>query len=47
MGKAKAGDGVKVIEYGVAMHETITAGVVHHTLKQLPDGGVRTVEMKK
>jgi hypothetical protein len=47
MGKAKAGEGVKVIEYGVAMHENITPGVVHHTLKQLPDGGVRLVEMKK
>ena len=47
MGKAKAGDGLKVVEYGVAMHENITPGVVHHTLKQLPDGGVRLVEMKK
>ena len=47
MGKSKAGDGLKVIEYGVAMHENITPGVVHHTLKSLPDGGVRLVEMKK
>jgi hypothetical protein len=47
MGRTKAGDGLKIVEYGVAMHETITPGVVHHTLKQLPDGGVRLVEMKK
>ena len=47
MGRTKAGDGLKIVEYGVAMHENITPGVVHHTLKQLPDGGVRLVEMKK
>ena len=47
MGKAKSVDGLKIVEYGVAMHENITPGVVHHMLKQLPDGGVRTVEMKK
>ena len=47
MGKAKSVDGLKIVEYGVAMHEHVTPGVVHHTLKQLPDGGVRTVEMKK
>ena len=47
MGKSKTGEGLKVIEYGVAMLENITPGVVHHTLKQLPDGGVRLVEMKK
>ncbi len=47
MGKAKAGEGLKVIEYGVAMHENVTPGVVHHMLKNLPDGGVRLVEMKK
>ncbi|MES3035553.1 MAG: DUF4956 domain-containing protein [Gemmatimonadota bacterium] len=47
MGKAKSGDGLKIVEYGIAMHENVTPGVVHHMLKQLPDGGVRTVEMKK
>jgi hypothetical protein len=47
MGKAKTGDGLKIVEYGVAMHENITPGVVNHTLRQLPDGGVRLVEMKK
>lgn len=47
MGKAKSPDGLKIVEYGIAMHENVTPGVVHHMLKQLPDGGVRTVEMKK
>lgn len=47
MGKAKGSDGLRVLEYGVAMHENVTPGVVGETLRGLPRGDIRNVEMKK
>jgi hypothetical protein len=47
MGKAKGADGVRVLEYGVALHDGVTPGVVGETLRGLPRGDVRNVEMKR
>lgn len=47
MGKAKTGDGLRVLEYGIAMAEEITPGIVSETLRNIPSGDVRNVEMKK
>ncbi len=47
MGKAKGQDGVRVLEYGVALNEEVTPGIVNATLRGLPRGDVRNVEMKK
>ncbi len=47
MGKAKTPDGLRVLEFGVAMVDGVTPGVVHQTLRTLPSGDVRHVEIKK
>jgi hypothetical protein len=47
MGKAKGVDGLRVLEYGIAMNEGVTPGIVGETLRGLPRGDVRNVEMKK
>lgn len=47
MGKAKGLEGLRVIEYGVALAEAITPGIVSETLRGLPSGDVRSVEIKK
>ena len=47
MGRAKTGDGLKVLEYGVAMLEDVTPAVVGQALREIPSADVRTVEMKK
>ena len=47
MGKAKGLDGLRVLEYGVAMNEGVTPGLISETLHGLPRGDVRNVEMKR
>lgn len=47
MGKAKAADGLRVLEYGVALSEGVTPGLVGDTLRGLPRSDIRNVEMKK
>ena len=47
MGKAKTPEGLRVLEYGIAMAEDVTPGIVNETLRGLPGGDVRNVEMKK
>ena len=47
MGKAKGQDGVRIVEYGVAMLEDVTPGLVSQTLHEQPDADVRSVEMKR
>jgi len=47
MGKAKGMDGAKIVEYGVAMLEEVTPGLVSQTLREQPDADVRSVEMKR
>jgi Domain of unknown function (DUF4956) len=47
MGKAKGTDGLRVLEYGVAMNDGVTPGIVGETLRGLPRGDIRNVEMKK
>lgn len=47
MGKAKGFDGLRVLEYGVALAEQVTPGIVGETLRGLPGADVRSVEMKK
>jgi hypothetical protein len=47
MGKAKGGDGLRILEYGVALAEDVTPGMVNETLRGLPRGDIRNVEMKK
>lgn len=47
MGKAKGGDGIRILEYGVALAEDVTPGVVNETLRNLTRGDVRNVEIKK
>ena len=47
MGRVKGADGVKVLEYGVAMSENVTPGLVSETLRSLPRGDFRDVELKK
>ncbi len=47
MGNAKGPDGVKIIEYGVAMLEDVTPGLVTQTLREQPDADVRSVEIKR
>ena len=47
MGKAKGLDGLRVLEYGVALAEEVTPGMVAETLRGLPSADVRNVEMKR
>ena len=47
MGKAKGIDGLRVLEYGVALAEQVTPGIVSETLRGLPGADVRSVEVKK
>jgi Domain of unknown function (DUF4956) len=47
MGKAKTPDGLRVLEFGVAMVDGVTPGAVHQTLRDLPSGDVRHVEIKR
>ena len=47
MGKSKTPDGLRVLEYGIAMADGVTPGVVYETLNHIPSGDVRKVEMKK
>ncbi len=47
MGKAKALDGLRILEYGVAMAEHVTPGIVSDTLRSMPNADIRNVEMKK
>ena len=47
MGKAKTADGLRALEYGVAMNEGVTPGLVSDTLRSLPRSDIRNVEMKK
>ena len=47
MGKAKGADGLRVLEYGVAMNDGVTPGIVGDTLRGLARGDIRNVEMKK
>jgi hypothetical protein len=47
MGRAKGPDGLRILEYGVALAEDITPGTVSETLRGLPTGDVRSVEIKK
>jgi hypothetical protein len=39
-------NGMRVLEYGVAMAETVTAGVVSDDLSRIPDSPLRGVEMR-
>ena len=47
MGKVKGADGLRILEYGVAMNENITPGLVSETLHGLSRGDIRNVEMKR
>ena len=47
MGKAKGADGIRILEYGIAMAENVTPGVVNATLRNVPRADVRNVEMKR
>jgi hypothetical protein len=47
MGKAKGPDGLRILEYGVAMAEHTTPGLVSDTLRSMPNADIRNVEMKK
>ncbi|MCU0618773.1 MAG: hypothetical protein MUF40_02550, partial [Gemmatimonadaceae bacterium] len=47
MGRVKEGEGIRVLEYGVALAETVTPGVVHDRLKGLPAAAILTVELRK
>lgn len=47
MGKAKGVDGLRVLEYGVALAEEVTPGIVNETLRNIPSADVRNVEIKK
>jgi len=47
MGKAKSPDGLRVLEYGVALAEEVTPGIVTETLRGIPGGDVRNVEMRR
>jgi Domain of unknown function (DUF4956) len=47
MGKVKAPDGLRVLEFGVALREEVTPGTLHQALRTLPSGDVRQVEVKK
>lgn len=46
MGKAKEGDGIKVLEYGVVPADTVTVGVVSDALRALPAAAIRGVELR-
>jgi hypothetical protein len=46
MGKSKDPDGVKTLEYGVTLGDTVTVGVVSDALRRLPGGVVLSVELK-
>ncbi len=47
MGKAKSPEGLRILEYGIAMAENVTPGTVNAVLRSLPRGDVRNVEMKR
>jgi hypothetical protein len=47
MGKTKTPDGLRVLEFGVALLDGRTPGDVHQLLRHMPSGDVRQVEMKK
>lgn len=47
MGKTKEGDGVKVLEYGVSLADTVTVGVVSDALRAIRMGMVSGVEFRK
>jgi Domain of unknown function (DUF4956) len=47
MGRAKSGDGLKVLEYGIAMLDDVTPGTVSEVLRDIPTADVRTVELKR
>jgi hypothetical protein len=47
MGKAKGMDGLKVLEFGVALLDEITPGAVRDALGSLTRGDVRAVELKR
>jgi hypothetical protein len=46
MGKTKEEDGMKMLEYGVTPHDTVTIGVVSDALRAIPAAGVRGVELR-
>jgi Domain of unknown function (DUF4956) len=47
MGRVKDPGGIRILEYGIALSESVTPGVVSDTLRSLPNGGVQLVEIKK
>lgn len=47
MGKAKGLNGQRILEYGVALAEDITPGIVSELLRGLPNADIRSVEMKR
>lgn len=47
MGKTKEDDGMKTLEYGVALGETVTPGVVTDALKGKSAAGIIRVELKR
>jgi hypothetical protein len=46
MGKTKEDEGIKVLEYGVVPHDTVTIGVVSDALRSVPTANVRGVELR-
>ena len=46
MGKVKEGEGIKALEYGVTLGDTVTVGVVSDALRALPTAGVLGVELR-
>ncbi|MDQ6610989.1 MAG: hypothetical protein M3Y64_01040, partial [Gemmatimonadota bacterium] len=46
MGRTKEGEGVKALEYGVTLADTVTVGVVSDALRRLSKGAVVGVELR-
>ncbi|MEP6765986.1 MAG: DUF4956 domain-containing protein [Gemmatimonadaceae bacterium] len=46
MGKTKEGEGIKALEYGVTLADTVTVGVVSDALRRLPSAAVVGVELR-
>ncbi|MEP6780465.1 MAG: DUF4956 domain-containing protein [Gemmatimonadaceae bacterium] len=46
MGKTKEGEGIKALEYGVTLADTVTVGVVSDALRRLPNAVVVGVELR-
>lgn len=47
MGRVKEGDGVRTLEYGVALADDVTPGVISDKLRSLPNAAVLGVELRR